>query len=342
MVKDELTVNENGNLTEITLLYPKVKSPLLGVSAYLKFKKYNQKLSECINLAEKKQSIDIAHLQAIFPACIPTLSFLKSKNIPLFITEHWTGYSKEDNGYTGFIKKYFTKMIIQKAQAILVVSKKQQLAMEDHGLFGNYQVVNNVVNTSIFKPSSENIINTGETLNVLHVSSLDERQKNTTAILKVVQQLNQQHKKVRLTIVGGNTDAITHYRKITKELLIENYVEFLGNKNANEIALEMQKADVLVLMSHFEWTPVVISEAIACGLPVLSSNVGDIKAMIPDGFGKVLNDNTIDAFVNELLIFKKSDYKDASTMHAYISNHYGEKAVAEALIKIYKEVVPHV
>ena len=128
---------------------------------------------KCIEIAQQKRAVDIIHLNAIFPACIPTLQLIKKLKCPLFITEHWTGYSPEDGSYQGFIKKYFTKQIIAKAHTIITVSDYLTRMMKSHNLQGNYQVVSNVIDTELFFPT---ITNRDETTRFIHISSLDEVQ----------------------------------------------------------------------------------------------------------------------------------------------------------------------
>jgi glycosyltransferase involved in cell wall biosynthesis len=52
-----------------------------------------------------------------------------------------------------------------------------------------------------------------------------------------------------------------------------------------EVALNMNAADVLVLASDGEGSPTVIKEAMACNLPIVSVDVGDVREVIADTAG---------------------------------------------------------
>lgn len=71
--------------------------------------------------------------------------------------------------------------------------------------------------------------------------------------------------------------------------LLPEGVEFLGQiSNMQSIYHE---ADVLVLTSEWEGTPNVVLEAMACGLPVVASKVGDVPFIINNGVSGFIVDN---------------------------------------------------
>lgn len=65
-----------------------------------------------------------------------------------------------------------------------------------------------------------------------------------------------------------------------KKLKLENKVFLKGN--TTNIRSELVKSDVFVLSSNYEGLPMSILEAMACGLPIISTNVGGIKDIVVD------------------------------------------------------------
>ena len=86
-----------------------------------------------------------------------------------------------------------------------------------------------------------------------------------------------------LIIIGeGNLreTIVSHVKKIK----MENEVFLLGNMEQEILALFYRVSDVLLLTSNFEGMPICVLEALGCGLPVVSTNVGEVKRVVKNEF----------------------------------------------------------
>lgn len=80
------------------------------------------------------------------------------------------------------------------------------------------------------------------------------------------------------------------------------HVDLLGRLTPGEIALWMNAADCFCLTSRNEGFPNVLLEAIACGLPIVSTDVGGIGEKIVDSsLGKLVPSDHLDAYVDALI-----------------------------------------
>jgi teichuronic acid biosynthesis glycosyltransferase TuaC len=87
-----------------------------------------------------------------------------------------------------------------------------------------------------------------------------------------------------LLIVGGAGDAQSYEQEIRQAMSgadLERNVRFLGEVPQDVLAELMSAADVFCLASSREGWPNVVHESLACGLPVVATNVGAIPEMIP-------------------------------------------------------------
>ncbi len=85
---------------------------------------------------------------------------------------------------------------------------------------------------------------------------------------------------LRLTLAGGGD--IEGFRAIAQAMGLGNRVCFAGWTEQAQVARLMSEADLLVLPSHDEGLPLVILEALACGVPVVCTPVGEIPHVLQD------------------------------------------------------------
>lgn len=95
-----------------------------------------------------------------------------------------------------------------------------------------------------------------------------------------------------LLIIGEGNLEQQMLRKIN-ELTIGAFVHFLGYKKQMELVKYYQAADVLLLTSNFEGMPMCCLEALGCGLPVVSTDVGEVRLVVKNGFsGEIVSDGS--------------------------------------------------
>ena len=87
----------------------------------------------------------------------------------------------------------------------------------------------------------------------------------------------------RLTIVGDGEQA-GYLKDLSRRLDVEGRVEFTGKIDNRHIATVHERIDVVVVPSIWpENSPVVITEAMASGIPVVASDIGGIPELVEDG-----------------------------------------------------------
>ena len=85
---------------------------------------------------------------------------------------------------------------------------------------------------------------------------------------------------LRLTLAGGGD--VDGHRAIAQAMGLGDRVCFAGWTEQAQVARLMSEADLLVLPSHDEGLPLVILEALACGVPVVCTPVGEIPHVLQD------------------------------------------------------------
>src|SRR5579885_2601649 len=131
-------------------------------------------------------------------------------------------------------------------------------------------------------PSEEKII--------LQLGRMVPRKGVDDVIVASAKLVKKQKFSLRLLIVGGETDIpdfnlpeIKRLRKIAAEEDILDHIMFTGRKNREQLKYYYNASDIFISTPWYEPFGITPLEAMACGTPVIGSNVGGIKFTILDG-----------------------------------------------------------
>lgn len=331
--ESEITHQCTDSLTEIIIKYPKTKCRMPLIKQWLQYKAYKNAYHKALDKL-KVLHPNISHIQlnVVYPAAFALSMFRKHYNVPYTIAEHWSGYLPSDGNYKGLLQKRTTEKTFAQASKIWHVSEPQKQAMLAHGLKGDYELLYNAVDTSVFKPLD---IPKFETLTFLHVSSLVEREKNLKGTFEALKILQNKQLPFRLIIIGGESKSISHTKALQKATGVLN-VDYLGHQPPETISHYMNQSHALLLFSHFEGMPVVALEALACRLPVLATAVGHLPYLIKNAFGKLSEpgNTTQMAELLEDLINRKYAF-NKKEMTGFIQQHASFKATGKQLADYY-------
>lgn len=247
---------------------------------------------------------DLIHVHVTLRCGLTALFFKFFYQIPFIVTEHFAGFMPEAKQFVrgNPIKDFFMKMILKNSSAVTAVSKALGNALQQKFSVNNIICVPNVVDTNIFFPVKK--IETNGPKIFLHVSTLTP-QKNPGQMLKAFALLKHEFAdNFFLWIVGPPSQ---HLVELSKQLNIYNCVTWHEETSQQNLARLMQKADALVLYSIFESFGCVNIEAMACGLPVIVSDLPVFREYFHEG-------------VTAYFAQGESPYQLASTLHTFIKS----------------------
>lgn len=325
----------NANLHEVVLYYGKAEGGLRILRSWKNWKLMQKHLDFALMKAlEHEGKPDLLHLQVVWPFGAAALRFTRKHKIPLITTEHWTGYQPEDGRYRGRMMKALTRKVIRKSQTVITVSEQLHKAMLQCGLKGKYAVVSNVVNTAQFRlnrQASDQGIS-----RFIHVSSLDDAQKNVTGLIRAFAAAKKQHPAMQLTIVGSGNDEAFIKRFSNEMGLTTRGVEFKPFADAETLNTLFSHSDALVLNSRYENQPVVMLEAFVCGLPVIAPAVGGIPEWVSSERGILFPAGNDEALRAAMLEFaQKPEIWRSAEIASFAAENVSPAAIAEAHDRIY-------
>ena len=284
---------------------------------------------------------DVVQLNVIQKQGLLALWLKKHFHIPYVIIEHWSGYLPENGQYMqmSLPKRLFYQRIAAKASIILTVSDRHAQAMQDCGIRNeHWGRINNVVDDFFFEERQSKIKNHKSKI-LLHVSCFDERAKNVKGLLRAAKMLSEKRQDWRLVLVGTGMD-YADVRTYARTLAIpENLLVWTGELTPREVSEQLDQADAMVLFSYYENAPVVISESLAKGVPVIATRVGGIPEMINDQCGILVASGDEQALVQALstLLSHPEQYNRQPIREA--GKQYAYSVVGRKLMQVYSDVL---
>ena len=147
---------------------------------------------------------------------------------------------------------------------------------------------------------------------------------------------------MRATLVGGEKADLDGHQAWIDDRGLAGRIQLTGPLDRNGVVKAMQSHDVLVLNSRSENFPCVIAEAWACGIPVMSTDVGGIHEHLPHGLsdrGFLLPIEADAAAWTEAFDKVKNTAWDPDAIRAYACTHFSVEAVAQAYDAVYRKLL---
>jgi glycosyltransferase involved in cell wall biosynthesis len=278
---------------------------------------------------------ELIHANVVYPIGIVARLLSIRHKIPYIITEHWTCYHQEVYPRPSKLQMFFTRLVANKAALILPVSEDLAQAMRSKGIHSDMSVVYNVIDTCLFVPGNPNNRNGNQ---LIHVSSLDPIQKNPSLLFRAFSELIMWKPELQLHIVSDGD--FSFFKEEIIQLKIDRQIVFHGMLEAKEIAAQLQNSDLFVLTSRFETFGVVLIEAISCGLPVVATNVGGVKEVVPKEHGQLVPSENLEALVSAIKeqLSRLNKY-NTNEMHHRATENFSYQAIGKRFTAIYEAII---
>lgn len=172
--------------------------------------------------------------------------------------------------------------------------------------------------------------------------------KGVDNVIKSIAKLKMLGKRTRLVIVGGENDLdkcpeIARLKKIAAEGNVLENIHFAGRKDRDKLKFYYAAADVFITTPWYEPFGITPLEAMACGTPVIGSNVGGIKYTVIDGeTGALVNPNDPDELAEKIseLAFDQDKLERLSTNAIKrVNQHFTWDNVAAKMSTLYKKMI---
>lgn len=250
--------------------YPLFEFPLYSLSL----------ASKMIEVAEF-ENLDLLHVHYAIPhatsAYLAKNILKKNKDLKIITTLHGT-----DITLVGLEPSFLplVKFSIEESDGVTAVSRfLREKTLTNYSIEKDIEVIPNFVDTKLFQPNRNSELKkhyspNGEKI-LVHTSNFRvvKRVPDTIRIFEKVQQ----EIPCRLILVGDGPDR-SECERLCRQLNLCDKVKFLGKQEA--IVDILTASDVFLIPSQSESFGLAALEAMACGLPVVSSSVGGLPELV--------------------------------------------------------------
>lgn len=224
----------------------------------------------------RRERIDLVHSQT-YHAHLYAVAAARGAKIPAVVHQQKT--LAKMPWHRTLLMRAATKM----ASHILALSEKTKEDLQS--AFGidcvKVSVVPNAVDRQVFAPAQDRLaakakLGLGSGFLFGAIASLNEV-KNHEASIRAYAELRQRGRDFKAVFIGEGA-ARPKLETQIQSCGLEKFASLVGNKRP--VAPWLQALDLLVLPSHWEGQPMILLQALACGIPVVASRIeGNIAAL---------------------------------------------------------------
>ena len=269
---------------------------------------------------------------------------------PVVLTQHNT-FIEYESGFWDHIEwlndAAVGKQVLKNADRILTVSNATKRYVLSLGAdAARMSVLHNGVDVDRFKPVKtlreekrrELGIPTNATV-ILTVRRLVYKNGIDTLIETATTAIKQNPNLIFL-VVGTGPDQ-TQIQTQAKQLGISRNFRLMGFVSDEELPSFYNAADLFVLPSKSgEGLPLVSLEAMACGLPVIATDVGGIREIIPEGYGKFVPPDSPDTMAEAVIEFSHVNLQPLKQkLRTRVEDRFSWEKNVEQLAQIYEQLI---
>lgn len=276
-----------------------------------------------------RKNIDIIHCQDKESLIISSLIKIFKPKIKLFNTIHDTNiYNKLSKKYI-FLDKIFTKNII-------AISNSVKNDILSRGIDKNK--VKLIYNGIDFSQYDKYVKEKNANYTIGCVARIKPQKKGQDILIDAIEIVKKKYPYIKCYFAGDYEDKYKHHmEKLEKQVIdkkLKENIIFLGN--VNNIPKFLKKLDLFVLPSRQEGFGLVIIEAMAAKIPVISSNIEGPKEIIKNNkYGILFEKDNSNDLAEKILYEIEHPRKDLDDIYSYSKENFEITNMINKLRNIY-------
>ena len=281
---------------------------------------------------------DVIHAHCAYPDGLAAVSYGRQIGRPVVITVH--GYDVDQLLCGKAVWRACVRRALREADAVVCVSERLRQEVIAVGIEPErVLLIPNGVDGELFRYRGDRAAGEGG-WRFLYVGRFDVN-KGINLLLEAVDRIRRERQDVHLRLVGGNpsTRETADPRAEIARLGLADAVTVEREVPWERIPDCMNEADVLVLPSFSEGLPLVLLEAMACGLPIVSTRCGGPSEIVTEETGRLVDVGDVGGLAEAMLgtVLEYGSY-DRAAISERARQRYDYRSLATRLVELYGHV----
>ncbi len=237
-----------------------------------------------------------------------------------------------------FIKKFMVRKVFERSDLTTVTAESQVKDVKDKYGLDVGKAIRVGVDTTFFTPPPQ--LQESPIVGAVSNFVWKEKVEGLLLLIKSFKRLLRDHPSTILKIVGEGD-----YRKLVEDTIkehgLKDNVELLGSMDRNKLRAFYQNISVFAHISYQDTLPLTVLEAMASGLPVVASRIGDIPEVVTKevGFVTDLKEESIAKALNKLLGSQELRVDFGKTARIKVQREFSWSKVAEEYLLAYHDLL---
>lgn len=325
----------NENLIEWVIEIPeregftKIFNYINRVRLFWKFKKRIQK---------KIGTIDLVHASVAWPAGYYASLCKRYNKIPMVITEHYTGYFKEDGSLTGR-RSIWSYSMLRLADAVTTVSGKLWDIFKKERINTQIKLIWNSIDKVFYELPIREYSNKVK-YRFVHASNFDDRQKNTSQIIKTFIELKEEISDIELWLIVPEAP----FEKFKKENANLNFAGVVHKTPVIEkqtYAEMIAACDGVISFSNYETFAMTVAESACAGLDCIATRSGGPEYYLQDGWGKIIAPGNQIELLETMRYYAQNGFSfiRRKAIATQARAFFNSEEIAKSYIELFKKII---
>jgi L-malate glycosyltransferase len=297
-------------------------------------RKYEHKMRQLYNAAVQKWGKpDILHAHVSLPAGYAAATVGAEVGVPVIVTEHYSGF-ESDARFWWRLGSYVREMS-GRIHAFYAVSPGYAKRIAKTGLVNQVRVLPNPIDTDLFHPMSASkddrsfrLVSTGRLGFV----------KGTDVLLSALKEVTGRCPWT-LDLFGDTSDK-KRYSKWLDDPAFVGRVTLNGHVSQEHLAKSYNASDLYVVSSRSETANVSMLEAMACGLPVITTRSGGPETLVDESVARfVMPDDPMGLAQAILDATSARERHDAVAARRFVQDRYSIPRMGQLILSEYRQAI---